>query len=75
MPPLPIVKPGEAIKVFTRFGWEVNRQKGSYIILTKIGSYSSLSVPNHDEFARGTLRSLIMKSGITFEEFIRELKK
>jgi hypothetical protein len=30
----------------------------------------TLSVPDHDEVARGTLRSLISKAGITLEEFL-----
>lgn len=74
MPPLPVVKPTQAIKVFSEIGWYVNRQKGSHIILTKDGSISSLSVPNHNELAKGTLRRLISKSGITVEEFILRLK-
>lgn len=74
MPPLPIIKPAEAIKVFCAFGWEIARQKGSHIIMTKEGSYCSLSIPNHSELARGTLRSLIVKSGISFEDFLLQLK-
>ena len=49
------------------------RSSGSHIILTKEGNISTLSVPNHSEVARGTLRSLIDKSGLTIEEFIEEL--
>jgi predicted RNA binding protein YcfA (HicA-like mRNA interferase family) len=49
------------------------RPSGSHIILTKEGSIATLSVPNHSEVARGTLRSLIDKSGLTIEEFLKEL--
>jgi len=31
--------------------------------------------PNHPEVARGTLRSLIARAGITFEEFLEALGK
>ncbi|MDD3629384.1 MAG: type II toxin-antitoxin system HicA family toxin, partial [Actinomycetota bacterium] len=46
---------------------------GSHIILTKEGNIATLSIPNHSEVARGTLRSLINKSGLTIEEFLSEL--
>ena len=70
MPPIPLLRPREVIKTFEKFGWQVARQKGSHIILTKEGHIATLSVPNHPEVARGTLRSLITKAGMTIEEFI-----
>ena len=70
MPPIPLLRPREVIKTFEKFGWKVVRQKGSHIILTKEGHIATLSVPNHPEVARGTLRSLITKAGMTVEEFI-----
>lgn len=75
MPPVPILRPGEVVKTFEKFGWEVARQKGSHIILTKSGHIATLSVPNHPEVARGTLRSLIARAGITVEEFLEALEK
>jgi predicted RNA binding protein YcfA (HicA-like mRNA interferase family) len=74
MPQVPLLKPKDVIRVFKKFGWLVSRSpSGSHIILTKEGSISTLSVPNHSEVARGTLRSLIDKSGLTIEEFIGEV--
>lgn len=58
MPPVPILKPREVVKAFENLGWEVAQQRGSHIILTKEGEPATLSVPNHSEVARGTLRSL-----------------
>ena len=46
---------------------KVSRQRGSYIVLTKPGG---LSVPDHAQVARGTLRALISKAGVTVEEFL-----
>ncbi len=37
-------------------------------MLTKSGSLVTLSVPDHPQVARGTLRALIAKAGITVEE-------
>jgi predicted RNA binding protein YcfA (HicA-like mRNA interferase family) len=67
MPPVPVLRPSEVVKIFERFGWSIARQKGSHIILTKAGSIATLSVPNHAEVARGTL---IVKAGLTIEQFI-----
>ena len=74
MPPIPLLRPTEVIKIFERFGWTVVRQRGSHIILTKPGNIATLSVPNHSEVARGTLRGLISKAGLTIEEFIQANK-
>ena len=53
---------------------KVARQKGSHIIMTKEGHIATLSIPNHPQVARGTLRSLILKAGVTEEEFIETSK-
>lgn len=73
MPQVPLLKPKEVIKTFELFGWSVARQKGSHIIMTKEGSIVTLSIPNHKEVARGTLKSLITKSGLAIEEFISKI--
>jgi hypothetical protein len=39
--------------------------------MTKEGNIATLSIPNHPEVARGTLRSLIARSGLTVEEFLK----
>ena len=72
MPELPVLKPREVVKAFTKLGWEVARRKGSHIILTKEGHLATLSVPDHPEVARGTLRALIARAGLTIEKFLRE---
>jgi len=73
MPQAPLLKPRDVIKIFKKFGWDVARSRGSHIILTKEGNIATLSIPNHSEVARGTLRSLIDKSDLTIEEFLSEL--
>ncbi|GCL35627.1 hypothetical protein SR1949_07240 [Sphaerospermopsis reniformis] len=32
MPSVPILKPAEVIKTFTKLGWEVSRQRGSLLL-------------------------------------------
>ena len=74
MPELPRVSGAEARRGFERNGWVMRRQKGSHMILTKPGSIVSLSVPDHDELAPGTLRKLIRLAGMTVEEFCKSLR-
>ena len=59
----------EVVKVFAKDGWEMARQRGSHMILVKQGHMATLSVPDHREVAKGTLRSLIRASGLTVEDF------
>lgn len=71
---LPILSGKEIVKIFESLGWEVSRQRGSHIIMTKGGEIVTLSVPNHREVARGTLRSLIRAANLTVEEFSKAMK-
>jgi predicted RNA binding protein YcfA (HicA-like mRNA interferase family) len=71
MPPVPLLRPRDVVAVFQKLGWQVARQRGSHIILTKTGHIATLSVPNHPQVARGTLRALIARAGLTVEEFLR----
>ncbi|MHB9027117.1 MAG: type II toxin-antitoxin system HicA family toxin [Armatimonadota bacterium] len=73
MPPLPILSGRQVVNAFTVLGWRVVRQSGSHIIMTKEDTIVTLSIPNHHEVARGTLRSLIRSANITVEEFIAVL--
>jgi len=63
----------EVVKAFEEFGWEVSRQSGSHIVLTKDGEMASLSVPNHKAVAKGTLRSLIRAANLTIDEFVKAI--
>ena len=71
---LPVLSGKEIVRIFESLGWEVSRQRGSHIIMTKPGEIVTLSVPNHREVARGTLRSLIRSANLTVEEFIKSIK-
>jgi len=70
---MPVLKPRQVVRAFGKLGWQVARQKGSHIILVKEGHIATLSVPDHPTVARGTLRSLIARAGITTKEFLEAL--
>jgi len=67
---LPILSGKQVSKAFEDGGWNFARQRGSHMILIKEGSMVTLSVPEHKEVARGTLRSLIRAAGLTVDEFL-----
>lgn len=67
---LPVVSGSETVKALRRAGYEVDGQHGSHIILRHSNPpHRRLSVPNHKELAKGTLRALIREAGLTVEEF------
>jgi predicted RNA binding protein YcfA (HicA-like mRNA interferase family) len=70
MPNLPVVSGKDAVKAFERVGWRVDRQRGSHVIMLKQSHIASLSIPQHKELAKGTLRSLIRAAGMSIEEFV-----
>ena len=65
---IPLLSAVEVVRTFEALGWEVART-GNHIILVRDGHNASLSVPNHAEVAKGTLRSLIRDAGLTVAEF------
>ena len=73
MPPVPLLRPGEIVAAFEKLGWHVARRRGSHIILTQASHVSTLSAPNYPQVARGTLRSLIARAGLTIEDFVAAL--
>jgi predicted RNA binding protein YcfA (HicA-like mRNA interferase family) len=73
MPNVPLLSGREAVRVFEKFEWQVARQRASHIILVKEGARATLSVPDHKEVARGTLRALIRAAGLTVDEFAQRL--
>ena len=73
MAKLPSISGWRAVRAFEKFGWQVARQRGSHIIMTKDGHSATLSVPDHDPVAKGTLRSLLRAAGLTVDEFVAAL--
>jgi predicted RNA binding protein YcfA (HicA-like mRNA interferase family) len=71
---LPVVSGEEAVRAFARLSYERDHQTGSHIILRHADPpYRRLTVPNHRELSRGTLRALIRQAGLSVDEFVRLL--
>lgn len=73
MPPLPVLSGREIVKAFESLGWTVARHNSGHIILVRDGETATLSVPDHKEVAKGTLRSLIRSANLTVPEFMAAL--
>ena len=71
---LPVVSGRETVDAFVRLGWQIARQRSSHVILVKAGHVATLSVPDHPEVARGTLRALLRRAGLTPDEFVSALR-
>ena len=70
MPKIPVVSAIKVIKVLSKIGYEADHQTGSHIILRhREMPYKRLTVPNHKEIARGTLKAIIEEAGMTVKEF------
>lgn len=70
MSALPRISGRQAVKALSKIGYAADRQTGSHIILRQtIAPYRRLTVPDHDEIARGTLRAIIRQAGLTVDEF------
>lgn len=66
---LPVISGHELIKILTKyFGFRVLRQKGSHVTLTNDVAF--ITIPLHDELARGTLNAILKDADISREEFL-----
>lgn len=73
MSKLPVISGAECVKALSKIGFVVDRQRGSHIILVYEEPRITVSVPNHKQLDRGTLRSIIRTIGLSVDEFIELL--
>jgi len=69
---LPIVSGAKLVKALCKLGYYVRDQKGSHIHL-RHKTKRPLTIPNHDEIARGTLRAIMKDAEITTDELLKVL--
>jgi predicted RNA binding protein YcfA (HicA-like mRNA interferase family) len=61
----------EAVKALRRLGFEIVRQEGSHIRMSKGNVH--VTVPNHRQLVPKTLQSILRQAEITLEEFVEQL--
>ena len=70
MSQLPVVSGRAIVKALAKIGYERDRQKGSHIVLRQTAHpHRRITVPDHGEVARGTLRSILRETGLTADDF------
>ncbi|MDB9306439.1 type II toxin-antitoxin system HicA family toxin [Nodularia spumigena] len=73
MSKLPVISGLDCIKALETIGFIVIRQRGSHIILVRDQPKTTITVPDHKELDRGTLRTIIRQAGLSVEEFVELL--
>ena len=71
---VPGVSGDDFVRAVASVGYQLDHTRGSHMMLYCAGR-NPLSVPRHRELARGTLRALLRRAGITEEEFIALLRR
>lgn len=74
--PLPVVSGRQCARTLERASFQIlpKRGKGSHMVLAKPDWPAIITVPDHRELDRGTLRSIIRSAGLTVEQFVDLLK-
>ena len=73
MSKLPVVSGRRLVRALERIGFAFDRQRGSHMILFRSDPPTTLSVPDHRELDRGTLRSILRKADVTADQLVRLL--
>ena len=75
MSKLPVVSGRESVKALAKRGYRQDHQTGSHIILRhQSPPHRRLTIPDHKEIAKGTLKNILRESGLTLEEILQLLQ-
>lgn len=73
MSKLPNISGKDCIKALEKVGFYQKRRESSHVILRQDDPFAQVVVPDHQELAKGTLRSIIRDAELSVDEFIRLL--
>jgi predicted RNA binding protein YcfA (HicA-like mRNA interferase family) len=66
-----VVSGRDAVRALSKTGFLLDHQTGSHMVLRQEQPpHRRVTVPNHKELAKGTLRAIISDAGLTVDEFI-----
>lgn len=72
---LPRVSGREVVSALGKVGYQFDHQRGSHIAVRHTAPpHRRLTVPDHDEVAKGTLRAIIRQAGLSVEAFTALLR-
>ncbi|MDX2241059.1 MAG: type II toxin-antitoxin system HicA family toxin [Leptolyngbyaceae cyanobacterium bins.302] len=67
---LPSISGKDCIKVLEKVGFYQKRRESSHVILRRDDPFAQVVVPDHQELAKGTLRTIIRDAELSVDEFI-----
>jgi predicted RNA binding protein YcfA (HicA-like mRNA interferase family) len=73
MSKLPSISGKNCVKALQKVGFYLKRRESSHVILRRDNPFAQVVVPDHQEFAKGTLRAILRDVDLSVEEFIRLL--
>ncbi|MEE8176630.1 MAG: type II toxin-antitoxin system HicA family toxin [Acidobacteriota bacterium] len=72
MPKLPVLSGSELVKILAKIGYELDHQTGSHLILrNRFPPHRRLTVPNHRELAKGTLKAILRQAGLVLSDLLK----
>lgn len=69
MSKLPVVSGENCIRALGKVGFYVVRRESSHVTLVRDDPPSQLTVPDHKEIRKGSLRAIIRQAGLNVDEF------
>jgi predicted RNA binding protein YcfA (HicA-like mRNA interferase family) len=73
MSKLPVISGRQLVHVMEQAGFVFDRQRGSHMILFRSDPPTTISIPDHHELDRGTLRALLRQAGVSPEQLAKFL--
>jgi len=70
---LPRISGRQCMAALLRAGFIFKRQEGSHMILRREQPFAQVSVPDHRELDKGTLRSIFRYAGISADQLLELL--
>jgi predicted RNA binding protein YcfA (HicA-like mRNA interferase family) len=68
---LPVVSGRDVVRAMEKIGYKLDRQRGSHMVLRQaIPPFRRLTIPDHKEVAKGTLRAILRQAGLSVEQFV-----
>jgi predicted RNA binding protein YcfA (HicA-like mRNA interferase family) len=72
MSKLPLISGKQLVRALLKTGYVTDHQTGSHIILrNSFYPHKRITVPNHDELAKGMLRAIMGQTGLSHENLTK----
>ncbi len=71
---LPRISGRDCAKALGKAGFYIKRQESSHMILRRDKPFAQVTVPDHKELDRGTLRGIIRQAGLSVDDFTKLLQ-